>query len=146
MDLNARNNVFIFDKFRVFFKHTDYYGCLHPYNYLEWTSYVREAFFSEKCGDFRRLLESPIKMMTSKIDQTVFLDSLFGDEIEGRFSCARIKRVSFDVGVRFFNKRLEKVVCETVHTLVFLDEQTQRFAAIPENIKNAVLFYQEEGV
>jgi len=140
------NKIFVYDKLRIFFKHTDYYGVVHPYNYLEWTSYVREAFFSEMCGDFRRILESPIKMMTTKIELSGLKDSLFGDDIEGRFTTTQIKKVSFDVIVRFFNKRKKIVVCETRHTLVFVDSDTQRFATIPENIKNSIVFFQDSAL
>ena len=136
-------NIFTFDKFKVFFKHTDYYGFVHPYNYFEWTSYVREAFFSQMCGDFQVILNSPIKMMTSKINADLKADSKFGDEIEAYFTTLKIKKVSFDVIVRFFNKRLNENVCETQHTLVFVDARTGRFTNIPEFIKTAVVKYQE---
>ena len=49
---------FIFDKLTVFFKHTDYHGFVHPYNYLEWTSYVREAFFQENVPTFPDILQT----------------------------------------------------------------------------------------
>jgi len=137
------NKIFVYDKLRVFFKHTDYYGAVHPYNFLEWTSYVREAFFSEMCGDFRKILESPIKMMTAKIELCTLGNSSFGDDIEGRFTTAQIKKVSFDVVVRFYNRQKNMVVCETRHTLVFIDSATQRFAAIPDNIKDAIVFYKD---
>lgn len=136
-------SIFIFDKFGVFFKHTDFYGIVHPYNYFEWTSYVREAFFSKMCGDFELILNSPIKMMTAKISADLKGDSKFGDKIEAHFTTARIKKVSLDVIVRFFNKRLRSVVCETQHTLVFVDSKSGKFTNIPESIRLAVLKYQE---
>lgn len=139
----VRINIFTFDKFEVFFKHTDFYGYVHPYNYFEWTSYVREAFFSQMCGDFKSILRSPIKMMTSKISADLQGDSRFGDKIEARFTTIGIKKVSLDAIVRFFNKRLGKVVCETRHTLVFVDSRTEKFTSIPESIKLSVLKYQE---
>jgi len=61
-----------------------------------------------------------------------------------QFTTARIKKVSFDVIVRFFNKRLRKIVCETQHTLVFVDSGSQKFTSIPEAIKISVVKYQEE--
>ena len=136
-------NIFIFDRFEVFFKHTDFYGFVHPYNYFEWTSYVREAFFSEMCGNFESVLNSPIKMMTAKINSVLRSDSKFGDKIEAHFTTSKIKRVSFDVIVRFFNKRSKKIACETQHTLVFVDSRTEKFTDIPVPIKASVLKYQE---
>ena len=132
------NKIFIFDKIRIFFKHTDYYGCVHPYNYLEWTSYVREAFFSEICRDFKAIIESKVKMMTSKINLSMYEDGIFGDSIEARFMTSRIKKVSFDVIVQFFNARLGKISAETQHTLVFMDSSTGQFTAIPESLKDVI--------
>ncbi len=139
----TKSNVFIYDKFEVFFKHTDYYGYVHPYNFFEWTSYVREAFFSQMCGNFRSVLDSPIKMMTAKIHAELRGNSRFGDSIEARFTTSRIKKVSLDVTIRFFNKRLERIVCETNHTLVFVDSATQKFTNIPGEIRDAVVKYEE---
>ena len=143
MDTTARENkIFRFNKLRIFFKHTDYHGFVHPYNFYEWTSYVREAFFSELCGDFNKILNSPVKMMTAKITLEIFDDSKFGDFIEARFTTSKIKKVSFDVMVDFFNIRMNKVVCQTGHTLVFVDADTQKFTNIPEGIRDAVVQYQ----
>lgn len=137
------NKVFVYDKLRVFFKHTDYHGFIHPYNFLEWTGYVREAFFSEMCVDFRELLNSPIKMMTTKIIATYYNDGLFGDELEARLSTSKIKKVSCDIIVRFFNKRTGKISCTTWHTLVFVDSDTQQFTTIPRSIREAVSNFQD---
>lgn len=139
------HKVFTFDDLTVFFKHTDYHGFVHPYNYFEWTSYVREAFFSQMCPDFRQILKSPIKMMTTKIDCIMHFDSIFGDKFEARFSAARIKKASCDIIVRFFNRRIERIVCETRHTLVFVDFNTQDFTLIPAGIRNAIISFQEDN-
>jgi len=140
------HKIFIFDRIKVFFKHTDYYGYVHPYNYLEWTSYVREAFFSQMCGDFYSILDSPIKMMTSKINLTMYDDCVFGDEIEARFTTLKIKKISFDVIVRFIKKKTPKVICETQHTLVYVDSRSQKFNDIPKGIKDAVVEYEEKNI
>jgi len=143
MEVNT-NKVFIFSKISVFFKHTDYNGFVHPYNYFEWTSYVREAFFSEICLGFREILNSSVKMMTAKISATMHCDSVFGDVIEARFTVSKIKKVSFDVIVRFFDERLQRLVCETRHTLVFVDSQTQGFTEVPKGIREAIVNFQDK--
>ena len=71
------HKIFTFDKLQVFFKHTDYYGFVHPYNYLEWSSYAREAFFQESLADFRKIISRPVKMMTVKIRMKVLKDLMF---------------------------------------------------------------------
>ena len=140
-DLGKR--IFIFDKIRIFFKHTDYYGYVHPYNYFEWTSYVREAFFSENCGDFKKIIESKIKMMTAKIQLNAYDDCVFGDLIQAQLTVTKVKRVSFDVVVKFINMSINKVTAESRHTLVFLDSESNQFTNVPENIRAAIGNYQE---
>ncbi len=135
--------VFIYDQFGVLFKHTDYHGFVHPYNYFEWTSYVREAFFQETVPNFREILETPIKMMTVKISSSLLSDSNFGDTFEARLVVGKIKKVSFDMIIRFFNLRTQKVACETIHTIVFVDSQTAKFADIPSEMKTVIINYEE---
>lgn len=137
-------NSFLFDNISVFFKHTDFYGAVHPYNYFEWTSYVREAFFSGVCDDFESVLKSPIKMMTAKIELEVWGESAFGDKIEAYFTATKIKKVSFDVLVRFLNKSTNKYVCQTRHTLVFVNAESGKFTDIPEPIKRAIVLYRDD--
>ena len=138
-----RKKIYIFDKIRVFFKHTDYYGYVHPYNYCEWTSYVREAFFSENCGDFKKIIGSKVKMMTAKIQMNTHADCSFGDLIEARLTVTKVKKVSFDVIVKFINVGMGEPAAETQHTLVFVDSEFGQFTDIPGNIKLAIADYQE---
>jgi acyl-CoA thioesterase FadM len=136
---------YFFDKIKVFFKHTDYFGVVHPYNYLEWTSYIREAFFVDHCKDFINILESDVKMMTTKIHLQSLNDSFFGDDIVGIFSVDKIRKVSFDVIIRFHNKTKKTDTSLTRHTLVFLNEKKQVFTPIPMSLMNAIQTYQEEA-
>jgi len=135
--------VFIFDNIKVFFKHTDFYGFVHPYNYYEWTSYVREAFFSKNCGNFKSVIDSKVKMMTAKIQLEVASDCSFGDDVEARLTVTKVKRVSLDVIVRFVNKQSKQLAAETRHTLVFVDSSAKQFTSVPESIKEAIADYQE---
>ena len=134
---------FVFDKITAFFKHTDYHGFVHPYNFFEWTSYVREAFFQHTVSNFVEVLSRPIKMMTVKISASMLADSQFGDTIEARLTVGRIKKVSFDMVIRFFNHQKKKVVCETVHTIVFADSKTGEFADIPTEMRDVIINYKE---
>jgi len=140
---SAQNNYFTFENARVFFKHTDYYGNVHPYNYFEWTSYVREAFFQETVQNFCEVLSRNIKMMTTKISSEMIEDSHFGDKFQARLSVDKVKKVSFDMIVKFYNTRINKVACKTVHTVVFVNELTSRFAAIPDEMQRVIARYRE---
>lgn len=137
------NKVFVFDKLYVFFKHTDYYGYVHPYNFLEWTSYVREAFFQQAVPNFREVTERPIKMMTVKLNSRILGDAQFGDVIEAKLTAGKIKRVSFDIIIRFVSQRENRVVCETSHTIVFVDTKSAQFANIPNEMKEVIVNYEE---
>lgn len=138
-----RSRVFIFDKFVVFFKHTNQLGNAHPYNFMEWTSFVREAFFQATVPNFKDVLMRPIKMMTTKIASTILSESEFGDELEARLTVGKIKKVSFDMIIRFVNTRKKKVACETVHTVVFVDSQLGSFADIPKEMMDVIVHYKE---
>lgn len=137
--------VFIFPNIYVFFKHTNYYGQVHPYNYYEWTSYVREHFFQSMAPNFSEVVARPIKMMTSKISLQLFKDGEFGEQIEARFTTKRIKKCSFDVLVKFYKKNGEALLSQTQHTLVFWNSKNGGFAEIPGEIKKAVLRYDEDS-
>lgn len=140
----APPKVFIFDNLKVFFKHTDYHGYVHPYNFFEWTSYIREAYFQQTVQNFLEVLSRPIKMMTVKINCSLLDDSQFGDSFEARLTVGKIKKVSFDMIIRFFNLSRQKVVCETTHTVVFVDSQTGNFANIPEEMSRVIVNYEEK--
>lgn len=136
--------VFKFDKLKVFFKHTDYYGYVHPYNYYEWTSYVREDFFQRTVPGFKDVISRPIKMMTVKINCLLYEDSEFGDPIEARLTVGKIKKVSFDMIIRFVSLRKKKVVCQTTHTIVFVDSEKGSFADIPSEMRQVIVDYPED--
>ena len=97
-------NTFIFKELKVFYKHTDYYGVVHPYNFYEWTSYVREAYFQETVANFKEVSARSIKMMTTKIGLEFFGGAVFGDDVEARLTVGKIKKVSFDMIINFFKK------------------------------------------
>ena len=137
------SQIYVFDKLKVFFKHTDYYGFVHPYNFYEWTSYVREDFFQSTVPNFKSVIAKPIKMMTVKIMCRVLDDSEFGDRIEARLTVGKVKKVSFDMIIRFTNLATNKIVCKTNHTVVFVDSETGKFGDIPEEMKQVIINYPE---
>ncbi|HCR71115.1 MAG TPA: hypothetical protein DIW23_06700 [Anaerolineae bacterium] len=139
------NKIFIFDRAGVFFKHTDFNGFLHPYNYFEWTSYARESYFQETVPNFEDVLNRPIKMMTTKIELSLFVNATFGDVFDARLTVSKIKKVSFDMIVRFYNRRKELVSAETRHSIVFIDTERSTFAPIPEEMLRVITNYQEGG-
>ncbi len=137
------NQIYTYDKISPFFKHTDYYGFVHPYNYYEWTSYVRERFFQDTVPNFLEVISRPIKMMTVKINSEIMHNSCFGHNFEARLTVGKIKKVSFDMLIRFFDIRLQKVVCKTQHTVVFVDSSNGSFAPIPLEMQRVITSYVE---
>jgi len=137
------HKVYRYDKISPFFKHTDYYGFVHPYNYYEWTSYVRERFFQDTVPNFLEVISRPIKMMTSKINCTVCSEAGFGHDFEARLTVGKIKKVSFDMIIRFFDLRQKKIACETQHTVVFVDSRDGAFSPIPLEMQKIIANYIE---
>jgi len=129
------SRIFVLEKLSVFFKHTDYHGFLHPYNYFEWTSYVREEFFIQKCSGFRKMLDMSIRMMTTKIEADIHNSALFGDVIQAQLFATKIRKLSLEVTIEFLNKEINKMLATTRHSLVFFDEKDKRLIPIPEKIK-----------
>jgi acyl-CoA thioesterase FadM len=140
---SARNGYFVFDKCAIFFKHTDQLGLAHPYHFMEWTSFVREAFFLETVSNFKEVLARPIKMMTTKIYSQIFNDSEFGDIFEARLTVGKIKKLSFEMIIRFVNKRKKEVAAETVHAIVFVDSEKECFSDIPKEMMEVIVHYRE---
>lgn len=135
-----------FDQITVFFKHTDCYGCVHPYNYFEWTSYVREDFFQCTVPNFKDIVFRSIKMMTVKINCKICNDAEFGDHIAAHLSVSKIKKVSFDMVIKFINTKNNNLLCQTDHTIVFVDSKTNEFAAIPNEMKRIIIKYVDDDV
>jgi YbgC/YbaW family acyl-CoA thioester hydrolase len=138
---DSGENFFAFKGLTIFFKHTDYYGLIHPYNFFEWTSYIRESFFQTTLPNFQQILERPIKMMTVKISCEIHSNAQFGDVLEARLTVGKIKKVSFDMLISFFDAATQKKVAATAHTVVFVDSQTERFADIPAEMQNVIVNY-----
>jgi len=137
------HQVYVFDKIKVFFKHTDYYGVVHPYNYLEWMSHARESYFQDLVPDFHKICEQRIKMVTFKVDLEYLEDARFGDEIGIKIYAEKVKKLSFDVIFEFYNSITNKVLARGCQTLTFLDGVTMRPTTIPDELKNVVLKYEK---
>lgn len=142
---NNGTNGFFYKNLTVFFKHTDIYGFVHPYNFLEWTSYVREAFFQTTVTNFKQVLQRPVKMMTARIFSVLLADAGFGDQIAARLSVDKIKKVSFDMIVRFYHLQKNILICETRHTVVFVDADRGGFAPIPSEMGDVIVCYRDQS-
>jgi len=142
----TRHKIFIFDKLTVFFKHTDYHGFVHPYNYLEWMSYSREAFFQEMVPNFMDVCSRNIKMVTSSVQYQQNKDARFGDGIVVRIHSEKVKRLSFDVIFEFYKYKIENSALLGMgrQRLTFIDAELGRPALIPEELKKVVLEYERK--
>ena len=143
--MTENHEIFVFDKQTVFFKHTDYHGYLHGYNYLEWMSYARESFFQELVPDFLDLCSRNIKMVTARVEFESLSDAVFGDKIVVKIFSEKVKRSSFDVVFSFFRKSDNNVLGNGRMTLAFLDAETGRLTCIPEGLKRAVVRFERKN-
>jgi acyl-CoA thioesterase FadM len=139
------HKIYTFNKIRVFFKHTDYYGYVHPYNYLEWMSYVREAYFQDLVPNFLELCQKDIKMVTMISEYRRTGDAIFGDRIYVEIHSENVRRISFDVIFSFFETNKQKRLGEGRQTLTFINAATGRPEKIPEELKEQVLLYEKRA-
>ena len=137
--------IFTYDKLIVFFKHTDYQGFVHPYNYLEWMSYAREAYFQELVPNFLELCDRDIKMVTALVEFELLSDAIFGDRIICKIYAEDVKRISFDVVFEFYHQITGRLLGKGRQRLTFLDGQIGRPARIPEELKSVVLQYERKS-
>jgi len=138
--------VFTFEKLTVFFKHTDYHGFVHPYNFLEWMSYAREAFFQELVPNFMELCQRDIKMVTSEVEYRATADAFFGDKIVIKIFAEKVKRLSFEVIFNFYRVKDNILLGEGRMQLTFLDATSGRLTQIPEELKKVVLEFERKHV
>lgn len=140
------HKLYTYNQIRVFFKHTDYHGFVHPYNYMEWMSYTREAYFQDLVPNFLELTHRQIKMVTAEVELTILRDAIFGDRIGVQIYSKNVKRLSFDVMFEFSRKKDVTLLAEGRQRLTFLDAETGRPARIPEELKELVLLYEKKSL
>lgn len=133
------HKIFTYDAIRVFFKHTDYHGFVHPYNYLEWMSHTREAYFQDLVPNFLELAQGNIKMVTAETEFTPLADACFGDRIAVQIYSENVRRLSFEVVFEFLRQRDKTLLGRGRQRLTFLEGGTGRPARIPEELKRVVL-------
>ena len=138
------NKIYRFDKISVFFKHTDYYGFVHSYNYFEWMSYTREAFFQEIVTEFMSICNQNIKMVTACTELEVLEDAAFGDKVLVEIYSEQVRRLSFDVVFKFTNLKTSKKLAFGRQTLTFIDAERGKLTKIPDELKGAVLAYEKK--
>ncbi len=142
----SNHKTFVYDKIGVFFKHTDYHGFVHPYNFLEWMSYAREAFFQELVPNFMELCQRDIKMVTSEVEYQATADAFFGDKIVIKIFSEKVKRLSFEVIFNFYREEDNTLLGEGRMRLTFLDATSGRPTLIPEELKKVVLEFERKHV
>lgn len=134
---------FTYDKITVFFKHTDYNGFVHPYNYYEWMSYAREAYFQCLVPNFLELTKQNIKMVTSEVNLELKENLVFGDQIIVEIWAENLKKIRFDVMFEFISKKSASIVARGRQRLTFIDVERNRPGRIPEDLRSRVVDYEK---
>ena len=134
MSIKISHNTFTYDKIKVFFKHTDYHGFVHIYNYLEWMSYAREAFFSDLFQSSSVDIADMFSIVTINVEYNFIADAKFGDDIKIVIFTENVRKVSFDVCFEFYLSGDGKKIGLGRQTLVFLDKNSFKPTLIPEKL------------
>lgn len=126
-------NPFVFDKTTVYFRHTDFYGAVHPYYYMEWMSYAREACFLAHIPDFLEMLKQ-LAIVTMDIEMSFYGDAHFADRIKILMYAERIRKSNFGLRYEYYKNDSELIVVAQ-QTVVMLHLQSNRFARIPADFE-----------
>ena len=146
MDSERGHTIFIYDKIKVFFKHTDYHGFVHPYNFLEWMSYAREAFFKNVLPTYQLESNRSINMVTVRMECDYLADARFGDDIEILIFTEHVKRFSFDVVFEFYRRPSQELLGIGRQTIAFLQSETAKPSSIPEGLYIEIKKGERKGV
>lgn len=138
------HRIFEFDKIGVFFKHTDYHANTHPYNYFEWMSFAREAYFQELVPNFYELCQKSIRMVTANVELSILEDAKFGDHVRVQIYSQFVKRLSFEVVFYFYRMNDNKCLASGKQRLTFLDSFSGKPTLIPQELKEVVLQFENK--
>lgn len=129
-------------EFEVYFEDISPSGRIHLEKLAEWMSMAREQYFKTLCPDHVKFIQSPVKMFTTNMAITINGKLRWADKIIVSLTSSNIKKISFEINADFKNIRTEEIIATGIQKVAFVDIVTNKFADIPEDLKNKVIQYQ----
>jgi len=142
--LNFSNRCFSVEK-TVFLKDTNLMGNTYFATYIIWQGEVREAilFSHPRCQE-ELANNKHIKMITHSLHYRFIQETTFGDVVQIKMTAREIKRCSFILVFRLYNKATGVFLGEGWQRLTFADLRTGSLTNIPNFIRELALAIQED--
>lgn len=134
---------FILEK-QIFLKDTNLMGNTYFANYALWQGEAREAcLLSHPRFKEEFAKNQHIKMITHSLYHRFVQETTFGDVVQIKVSAREVKRCSFVMVFRYFNKSTGAFLGEGWQRVAFIDQQKGSFVPIPKFIRELTLSYHE---
>lgn len=121
-------------------------GNVYFTNYFMWQGEAREALLLSH-PDFDRefRVEDDVKMITHSSYQRFLHEAHFGDRIEIKITSREIKKCSFVLLFRFYNKQNHAFLAEGWQRIAFACRKTGRICPIPGYVLDLVVPIEEQA-
>lgn len=137
--------IFITD-FDIYFEDLSPFGKVHIEKLAEWLSITRERYFKTTCPDYFKFADGSVVMFTT--DASIFIQnarSHWADKITAALTTSNIKKISFEMNVEFYNNRSKEIIAHGKQKVAFVDQNTKRFASVPDDMKGVIIHYVKDG-
>lgn len=143
--IELKQNEFIYEK-RIFLKETNLMGNTYFANYVLWEGEAREAALMSH-PKFREEMakNQHIKMITHSVYHRFIQETTFGDHIQIKVNTREIKKCSFVLVFRHYNKETGSILGEGWQRVAFADITTGSFCSIPNFLKELALSIREDN-
>ena len=135
---------FVMEK-TVLLKNTNLMGNTYYDNYITWQGEARESLLLSHPSIKEFLTASQhLKMVTHSVYQRFVAETTFWDTIRIEATAREVKKCSFIIVFRYFNKRTNVALGEGWQKICFVDLKTGKLCAVPQLILDLIEPLQEK--
>lgn len=135
---------FVMEK-AVLLKNTNLMGNTYYDNYITWQGEARESLLLSH-PNIKEFLQGSqhIKMVTHSVYQRFVAETTFGDIVRIETTAREVKKCSFIIVFRYFNKATDVALGEGWQKICFIDLKTGRLTQVPQLIFDLIEPLQEK--
>lgn len=145
VSLKSPNKYFSIEK-TVFLEDTNMMGNTYFANYVAWQGEARETLLLSHPNIAAEMKASQhIRMITHSVYHRFMEETTFGDRVEIRVTCKELKRCSFVLMFRYYNKKTNSFIGEGWQRITFLDQTRKTLCKIPNFVRELVAPIEEDS-
>lgn len=142
--MSKEDKYFSFER-TVLLRHTNMMGNTYFANYIIWQGEARESCLMMHPNFAEEMQKNQnIAMITHSVYHRFIQETTFGDIIEIRVSAKEIKRYSFTMVFRFYNKKTSAFLGEGWQKITFINRKAKELSPIPSFIREIALRAKED--